>query len=209
MEKDNYMVTSQIDGFSLRRSKIPIGPRPESDVYAKHKNRGVALIFNHKNFTMNCEIREGTDKDKDDIKYVLEEIGFTVIVHNNLTFQNIKNELHRDPGTELRYLRLETDGDSDLYGYYTLPVTADFLVMYSTVEGHIAWRDSVHGSFFIQALVRLLRQLYKTEDLLSILTKVNKDVAVGFTSHSTFRQFNRMKEMSSIVSTLTRLFYLG
>lgn len=87
---------------------------------------------------------------------------------------------------------------------------ADILVMYSTVEGFYSWRDPKNGGYFIQSLVKQLRNHYKTKDLLSILTLVNRDVAIDFTSYEPKNpEFSGAKQMCSIVSMLTRLVYFA
>lgn len=94
--------------------------------------------------------------------------------------------------------------------FYTIPTMADILVMYSTMEGFYSWRDPQNGSIFIQALVRQLTKLHSTRDLLSILTFVNREVAIDFTSQTPdLPQFSGRKQMCSIVSMLTRLLYFN
>ncbi|XP_057663915.1 caspase-1-like [Diorhabda carinulata] len=114
-----------------------------------------------------------------------------------------------DPGFEVTYVHADSDKKStDLY---TIPVMADILVMYATVEGYYAWRDPSKGSYFVQSLVNEIRKGYKNnKDLLTILTGVNREVAIGFTSvEPNWEVFNRKKEMCCIVSMLTRLFYFN
>lgn len=85
---------------------------------------------------------------------------------------------------------------------------ADILVMYSTVEGYYSWRDPQNGGYFIQSLIKQLRKHYKTKDLLTILTFVNREVAIDFTSvNPQLPQYAGKKQMCSIVSMLTRLLY--
>ncbi|CAF4426819.1 unnamed protein product, partial [Rotaria magnacalcarata] len=38
-----------------------------------------------------------------------------------------------------------------------IPSEADFLLVYSTMPGYYAWRNSLKGSWFIQALCDMLR----------------------------------------------------
>jgi hypothetical protein len=92
-------------------------------------------------------------------------------------------------------------------GFYTIPVMADILVMYSTVEGFYSWRNPKEGGYFVQALVKLLRKYNRTKDLLTILTFVNREVAVNFVSESEDPHYDEQKQMCSIVSMLTRLVY--
>ncbi|RZC42790.1 Peptidase C14 domain containing protein, partial [Asbolus verrucosus] len=101
-----------------------------------------------------------------------------------------------------------TDAVSDDDVYYTIPIMADILVMYSTVDGFASWRDPENGSWFIQSLIRQLRKYHKTKDLLTILTYVNRDVAVNCSfSESSLLPHSECKQMCSIVSMLTRQLY--
>ena len=87
---------------------------------------------------------------------------------------------------------------------------ADILVMYSTVEGFYSWRDPGKGGYFIQSLVKQMKLYHKTKDLLTILTFVNREVAVDFTSYEPgLPEYCGQKQMCSIVSMLTRLVYFN
>lgn len=60
----------------------------------------------------------------------------------------------------------------------TIPNDADILVGMSTVDGYYSFRDIRKGSWYIQALCEnLTKMVPRGEDILSILTKVNKDVS--------------------------------
>ncbi|XP_076262945.1 caspase-1-like isoform X2 [Rhynchophorus ferrugineus] len=106
-----------------------------------------------------------------------------------------------DPGAVLR-----TDS-ANTNNIQRIPVMADILIMYATVEGYYAWRDTKNGSWFIQTLAKQLEKHYKTKELLYILTAVNRHVAFGYTSASSHPDFDKKKEMSSIVSMLTKSLY--
>ena len=55
----------------------------------------------------------------------------------------------------------------------TIPNQADFLLGYATVPGHVSYRNTVEGSWYIGVLTDKLARLHDKEDLLSILTAVN------------------------------------
>ncbi|XP_022672673.1 caspase-1-like isoform X5 [Varroa destructor] len=67
---------------------------------------------------------------------------------------------------------------------YRLPAHADFLICYSTVAGYYSWRNTCHGSWFVQALCDVLKRkdLLREHDILSLMTLVNKNVALNFES---------------------------
>ncbi|KAM3917375.1 caspase-10 isoform 2-T2 [Leptodactylus fuscus] len=63
-------------------------------------------------------------------------------------------------------------------GASPMPNDADVLVGMSAMDGHYSIRHSLKGTWYIQALCEnLVKMVPKGEDILSILTKVNKDVS--------------------------------
>lgn len=61
-----------------------------------HRHRGVAMIFNHENFTdLEKTKRRGTDKDRDRLKGILTKLRFQVEVFNDLSFDTMQKELRR------------------------------------------------------------------------------------------------------------------
>lgn len=58
-----------------------------------------------------------------------------------------------------------------------VPVHADFLIARATPSGYLSMRHTQKGSFFIQALCKVLNEDGETDDLVSLLTMVNDCVA--------------------------------
>lgn len=61
-----------------------------------------------------------------------------------------------------------------------IPIMADILVMFSSADGYISIRNTLYGSWFIQALCLKLEQYINTsedKELMTILTGVNRYVA--------------------------------
>uniref|UniRef100_A0A4W3GWK1 Caspase 8 n=1 Tax=Callorhinchus milii TaxID=7868 RepID=A0A4W3GWK1_CALMI len=58
-----------------------------------------------------------------------------------------------------------------------IPDEADFLLGMATVEGYVSFRHVSEGTWYIQSLCANLRQHCPSNDLLSILTIVNRDVS--------------------------------
>lgn len=106
-------------------------------------------------------------------------------------------------------------------GVTRLPVEADFLFAYSTIPGFYSWRNTDNGSWYIQALCRLIELHYGDEeasmkdpryepdlDFLRLLTRVSYDVAYFFQSSvPTNPDLDQKKQVPSIVSQLTRDLY--
>ncbi|XP_072033490.1 uncharacterized protein [Amphiura filiformis] len=59
----------------------------------------------------------------------------------------------------------------------TLPNHADFLLGFATVPGHVSYRNTVLGSWYVSILVDKLERLHDSEDLMSILTEVNRKLS--------------------------------
>merc|ERR1711915_961072 len=110
-----------------------------------------------------------------------------------------------DHGVTVLANRVRTSTDS--FASYRTPLHADFLLAHSTVAGYYSWRNTVQGSWFIQVLGRALIANYKTEDVMTIMAKVNKVVALDYESNSSRPEFNNKKQIPFIYSTLiTKLF---
>ncbi|KAL1117754.1 hypothetical protein AAG570_004069 [Ranatra chinensis] len=100
-------------------------------------------------------------------------------------------------------LRTQTDGSSDRY---KIPTFADLLIAYSTLPGFFAWRNTTKGAWFVQALCKELEINAYTVDILTLLTFVNRRVAVEFESNvPNDHHMHAKKQISFITYTLTRV----
>ena len=59
----------------------------------------------------------------------------------------------------------------------SLPNRTDFLIAYSTIPGHVSWRNRENGSYFITALINVFTEMADREHLLDMLTEVNRRIA--------------------------------
>ena len=85
-----------------------------------------------------------------------------------------------------------------------LPTESDILVAYSTTPGHVSFRHHHNGSWFIQALVKVLNEYAHREDLNTMMVRVNKEV--GSFEHQEDSQ--TCKQTSSYVNQLrNKLFF--
>lgn len=91
---------------------------------------------------------------------------------------------------------------------FKIPTHADFLVAYSTLPGFYSWRNTQDGSWFMQALIRVLSDYHNDLDLLTMLTIVNHHVAYYKSSNATSPEFNDKKQVPCITSMLTRRVFL-
>ncbi|XP_019946087.2 caspase-3-like [Paralichthys olivaceus] len=88
-----------------------------------------------------------------------------------------------------------------------IPVEADFLYAYSTAPGYYSWRNTSNGSWFMQSLCEMLMQHKGKLELMQIMTRVNRKVALHFESSSNLPGFSSKKQIPCIVSMLTKDFY--
>ncbi|TDH07900.1 hypothetical protein EPR50_G00111240 [Perca flavescens] len=88
-----------------------------------------------------------------------------------------------------------------------IPVEADFLYAYSTAPGYYSWRNVTNGSWFMQALCEMLMRFRGELELMQIMTRVNRKVALHFESSSNLPGFSGKKQIPCIVSMLTKDFY--
>ncbi|XP_060596493.1 caspase-7-like [Ruditapes philippinarum] len=89
----------------------------------------------------------------------------------------------------------------------TIPDEADFLISYSTVDGYYSWRNAKNGSWYIQALVRVLDECGTLLEIQKLLTRVHKLVANEFESKERSRK--RRKQIPSFISRLTKDLYFN
>ncbi|KAK4872498.1 hypothetical protein RN001_014527 [Aquatica leii] len=102
-----------------------------------------------------------------------------------------------DEGTRVRNV-VQMDSKQSTY---TIPVMADILIMFSCFDGYLSWRSQQTGSRFIQCLCSELKLRAKKNDLLAILTFLNRKMAIGYKK----KDQDQTKQIGTIVSTLTRL----
>ncbi|NWV18679.1 CASP8 protein, partial [Origma solitaria] len=85
--------------------------------------------------------------------------------------------------------------EADATPLISIPDKADILIAMSTVEDCLSFRSCHTGSFYIQSLCEKMELLCPHRvDLITILTKVNQDLAA--------KEFNGSKQMPKIKSTL-------
>lgn len=87
-----------------------------------------------------------------------------------------------------------------------LPTRSDMIFGYATLQGQAAMRNTHHGSWYIEALVKVLARYAKNKDLAEMLTIVNS-VIRGKQCHSPGSDLHNCKEMSVFHSTLCKKLY--
>ena len=80
-------------------------------------------------------------------------------------------------------------------------LNGDMLLGYSTFPGNVSWRNAVKGSFYIDAVVGVFREFAASEDVFSMLVKVNQKVLDNVSK-------NGQVQIPAPVVTLTKKLYL-
>ena len=65
---------------------------------------------------------------------------------------------------------------------------SDYLLSYSTIPGHVSWRNKKTGSWFIYTLANVFKDNATKEHLIDMLTEVNRKVAALELGGGIYRQ---------------------
>ncbi|KAK7864598.1 hypothetical protein R5R35_003189 [Gryllus longicercus] len=108
-----------------------------------------------------------------------------------------------DAGVSLRRRsRTQTDSGTDSY---KIPTHSDFLLAFSAPEGFYSWRNPENGTWFIQCLSQELKANAQSMDILRLLTRVSRRVALDYESFNDLVPWeNQCKQVPSFTSMLIR-----
>ena len=101
-------------------------------------------------------------------------------------------------GPKLQGTTLEHDG---LTEKESIPNESDFVLGYATVPGHVAYRHTTKGSWYIGSLVKTINESCTRYDVLTLLTMVNKTL-------SSFQDEVGNKQTASVFNTLRKKMFL-
>ncbi|XP_050685488.1 caspase-1-like [Leptidea sinapis] len=90
---------------------------------------------------------------------------------------------------------------------YVVPTHADFLILYSTVEDYLSYRDT-NGSFMIQDLCNIIESYHESCDLLHLITLVHHRVAYHRSTYAPKSTHHNKKQMPETRFSLTKLLKL-
>ncbi|KAM4552594.1 caspase-3-like [Odontesthes bonariensis] len=118
----------------------------------------------------------GIDKEPLNIKQITRTFKGTI--QSALTGKPKVFLIQACRGREIQPGVLLTDLQTDDGGPLSIPVEADVLVAYATVEDCVSFRHATNGSWFIQSVCQQLKEhCPRGEDIGSILCYVNNDVS--------------------------------
>uniref|UniRef100_A0A914QTE9 Caspase-3 n=1 Tax=Panagrolaimus davidi TaxID=227884 RepID=A0A914QTE9_9BILA len=86
-----------------------------------------------------------------------------------------------------------------------MPIEGDMIIAYATPPNYVSWRDEDRGSWFIESVCDIIGKYAKTEEICSILTKVNQKVAEAKGYSEEENGF--IKQIPRFESSLTKKFY--
>ncbi|KAK9893070.1 hypothetical protein WA026_023562 [Henosepilachna vigintioctopunctata] len=108
-----------------------------------------------------------------------------------------------DNGVSISQDCIQTDGCQ--VEEYTIPVEADVIIVYATVNGYISYHNNENGSQFFIYLTEALNDYADSKDMLTVLTKANQQLAISFSSRNKDPEKAKKKQCMCFLSTLTRL----
>ncbi|XP_023932895.1 caspase-3-like [Lingula anatina] len=108
------------------------------------------------------------------------------------------------PVDDTEYLNLQME---NLRIQISTPIDADNLVAYATTPGHIAWRQTNEGSWFIHNLCKVITD-HRNEHFVDILTETSRLVALLTAPLESNGIKTVAKQMPIFVSTLRKKMYL-
>ncbi len=94
-----------------------------------------------------------------------------------------------------------------LDGMMLFPLVIHIKVFSFIFTGYYSWRNLITGSWFVQALCRVLDEFGESKEIMYILTRVNHWVAYDFESNCKTTNMNKMKQIPCIMSMLTKDLY--
>lgn len=86
----------------------------------------------------------------------------------------------------------------------TIPAAADILLSYSVVQGYYSHRDTAFGSWYIQALAKVLSLYGTTMEITEILTLINQLISQRAVERCLDQRMVGKKQMPCYMSMLTR-----
>lgn len=110
---------------------------------------------------------------------------------NNETDKSLSNK--KQSNRNSMYESFVEQNSSHLHG--------DMLLGFSTFPRNVSWRNAVKGSFYIDAVVEVFREFAASEDVFSMLVKVNQKVLENVSK-------NGQVQIPAPVVTLTKKLYL-
>jgi len=168
----------------------------------------VAVFLSHgENECLNCV--DGQDKKIDDIINAFKGDNcpalngipkwFIIQACRGKDFNYEVSIQHDAPGDEGHDVERQSDKP------ISIPACADFYISYATAPGYYSFRNINEGSWFINDLCKVLKMYAQKEDVNTMMTRVNRNVALGRVVGS---EYGHRRQMPCHVNMLTSALYL-
>ncbi|NP_001274285.1 caspase-2-like [Hydra vulgaris] len=133
-------------------------------------------------------------------KFTLPKSGMTEVVSiRSDRFVSIRSDIPFDRSqTQKTY---SMDSLTSFINEHEKPLQSDILLGYSTFPGDVSWRHTKNGSYFIDSVVSVFSNYAATEDVASMMVKVNQLVKEKLAKNGEF-------QIPAPVITLTKKLFL-
>ncbi|XP_040566358.1 caspase-1 [Lepeophtheirus salmonis] len=116
-----------------------------------------------------------------------------------------------DKGIHIMFVKLESgqaDGRDSAESNHKISTHTDFLLAKSSYHGYSSHWSDLSGSRFIQTVCDEIGKSSPTDDLLSIMTKVIRNISINYTSRHEDPDSDQCKQTPMLEVTLLRKIYL-
>ena len=126
-------------------------------------------------------------EDEDEYKAMVVQKDDGIVVQKDDEDKDDEHKIVQDDEDKRAAVQKDAKGDPDDALHHSLPIEADFLFGYSTPLGYLSWRSPRYGSWYISKLCEVLVDYAPQQDLLTMLTIVNRKVSDCYTAEG-FKQ---------------------
>ncbi|XP_040566810.1 caspase-1-like [Lepeophtheirus salmonis] len=117
----------------------------------------------------------------------------------------------KDKGILIKYRKSnihEVDGHGSGVPIHKMSTHVDFLLVKSSYHGYFSFRSNTSGSWFIQTVCKEIGKSSPTDDLLSIMPRVIRNISLNYTSCHEDPDIDQCKQTPMLEATLQRKIYL-
>ena len=126
-------------------------------------------------------------EDEDEYKAMVVQKDDGIVVQKDDKDKDDEHKIVQDDEDKRGAVQKDAKGDPDDALHHSLPIEADFLFGYSTPLGYLSWRSPQYGLWYISKLCEVLVDYTPQQDLLTMLTIVNRKVSDCYTAEG-FKQ---------------------
>ncbi|XP_071744161.1 caspase drICE-like [Lepeophtheirus salmonis] len=128
-----------------------------------------------------------------------------------VVFNQVSQGPMMDKGIRIRFIKHESgevDGRGSLEPIHKISTHTYFLLAKSSYHGYSSYWSDLSGSWFIQTVCDEIGMSSPTDDLLSIMPRVIRNISINFTSCNEDPDSDPCKQTPMLEDTLQRKIYL-